>query len=349
MSDTAAVQAIYLEREMLRLEFAKSSIVLDHAAATGGGAKGPSPGNIMNSGMLAASLFHAMDNAKALGVRLNSLVARCSTKAVREGKEGPLHALAYLARIWRNLELEGDFDDVDAERIAGRAGLLETLRNGLELTERVTFSDGDQPRRLAAKRNPAFLEYEKQVDGLAPGAILDDRKPAEAWHLSATPLDYDTVMVEVPGLPLIVSRTGEEKRGPAPHELLLGGLAGCTAIYVGRNTPVHDIPLERVEVTAVAATPQDLTTPIRAIDKVTHIIGRLTDDEREKCKFFADFCALGETLKRGAKIIENVETRNVSQVRDSISPFAFLAQSSQPPADCDDGSCCVPQTQPAAA
>jgi uncharacterized OsmC-like protein len=290
-----------------------------------------------------------MDNAKALGVRLNSLVARCSTKAVREGTEGPLHALAYLARIWRNLELEGDFNGVDAARIAGRVGLLETLRNGLELTERVTCSDGGQPRRLAAQQNPDFLEYERQVEGLAPGAIIDDRKPAEVWHLSATPLDYDTVMIEVPGLPLIVSRTGGEKRGPAPHELLLGGLAGCTAIYVGRNTPVHDIPLERVEVTAVTDAPQDLTTPIRAIDKITHIIGRLTDDEKEKCKFFADFCALGETLKRGAEIIDTVETRDVPHVGDSLSPFAFLAQSSPPPAECDDGACCVPETQPAAA
>jgi uncharacterized OsmC-like protein len=346
MSNTTAVQAIYLEREMLRVEFANSSIVLDHPAATGGGAKAPSPGHLLIGGMVAASLFSAMDTAKQRGLRLNSIVARSGWKAAREGKDGPLHALAFLERIWRNVEIEGDLGGISGADLIGRVGLLETLRNGLELTECVTFTESASPRGVAAPQNPDFLEYEKRVDGLAPGAKIDDQSPA-AWQLSGTPLDNDAVMIEMPGLPLIVSRTGEAKRGPTPHELLLGGLAGCTAIYVGRNAPVHDIPLERVEVTAVAETPQDLSTPIRSIDKVTHIIGRLTEAEREKCAFFADFCALGETLKRGADIVDNLVAEDAPQARDTLSPFAHLSRSSQPPAECDDGACCVPARVPA--
>lgn len=302
----------------------------------------------MIGGMVAASLFSAMDTARQRGIRLNTLVGRSGWKATREGKEGPLHALAFLQRIWRNIEIEGELKGIGGSDLIGRVGLLETLRNGLELVERVTFSESASQRGVAAPLNPDFLEYEKRVLGLAPGARIDDQSPA-AWQLSVTPLDNDNVLIEGPGVPLCVSRIGAARRGPTPHELLLAGLAGCTAIYVGRNTPVHDIPLERVEVTAVAEAPQDLSEPIRSIDKVTHITGRLTDEEKEKCAFFADFCALGETLKRGAEIIDVVVAKDAAQAIDRVSPFANLARSSQAPAECDDGACCVPTVQTAAA
>lgn len=348
MSKTSTVQAIYLEREMIRVEFDQSSIVLDHSVATGGGAKGPSPGHLMIGGMVAASLFCALDIARERGVRLSAAVARSGWKASREGKEGPLHALAFLACIWRHLELEGDFGGIEPSDLAGRVGLLETLRNGVEINERVAFSDGQSPRAAVAPMNPDFIEYETRVAGLAPGARIDDQSPP-AWHISATVLDHDTVLLEVPGVPLCVSRTGDAKRGPSPYELLLGGLAGCTAIYVGRNTPVHDIPVERIEVTAFAETPRDLLEPIRSIEKLTHIVGKLTEEEHEKCAFFSDFCALGETLRRGTQIIDSIEVRNAPEALGGRSPLADLARSSPPPGECDEGACCLPEAQTAIA
>ena len=342
MSNKTTVEATHIEKEFVRVEFAHSCLVSDHGKGIGGLGKGPSPGDVWFAGLTSASVFCALDAAKREGVRLTSVVARAGMRADREGVSGPLHALGFLARIWRRLEIDGSLNGIDPTRLAGNVGILETLRHGVDLDERVTFSDmGARPFPVKWK-NEAFLEHETSVDGLTPGERLTGSNAAR-WSVSATALDDETVLVDIPGVPICVSRTGGPRRGPTPHELLLGGLAGCTAIYVGRNAPFHDIPLERISVVARSDTPADLSRAVQSIEKLTTLVGELTDAERTKCKFFADFCALGETIKRGAEIIDDVITSETSGTTEARSPLASLARSSPPPSElaCDDGSCCV--------
>jgi uncharacterized OsmC-like protein len=348
---TTSVQAIYLEREYVRVEFAYSSIVSDHPVRVGGFGKGPSPGDIMFAGLTAASVFVALDQARRCGVRLNSVVARAGMQPVREGKEGPLHALGFLKRIWRRLEIDGALNTVAPAALGGPVGILETMRNGVPINETVNFANAGATRAGLYWKNAPFLDHEKVVDGIAPGARIDG-PVGTRWAVSATALDDDTVMLDLPGVPLCVSRTAEARRGPTPVELVLGGLAACTAIYVGRNAPFHDIPLNRIAVTAAVDAPADLATPwIGPIAKVTDLVGDLTDAEKEKCKFFSDFCALGETLKRGAAMIDTVVTRDSGVAASARSPLVPLTQSPPPPSElaCDDGACCVPAAQTAAA
>jgi len=347
---TASVQAIYLEREFVRVQFAHSSIVSDHPVRVGGLGIGPSPGDIMFAGLTAASVFVALDQAKRRGVKLNSVVARAGMQPVREGKEGPLHALGFLKRIWRYLEMDGALNNVDATLLGGPVGILETMRNGVSINERVNFSTVGAKRTAIGWKNAPFLDHEAAVDRIKPGDRIDGLTSAR-WNVSATALDENTVLVDVPGVPLCVSRTSEPRRGPTPAELVLGGLAACTAIYVGRNAPFHDIPLNRVAVTASADIPADLAKPWSGpIEKVTDIVGELTDAEKEKCKFFSDFCALGETLKRGAEMIDNVVARESAATANAPSPLSALLQSPPPPTElgCDDGACCVPEAKTAA-
>jgi uncharacterized OsmC-like protein len=64
MIDQLEVEAIYMERELVRVEFKHSNLVSDHPSHIGGTGKGPSPGDIMFAGLAAASVFCAIDAAE---------------------------------------------------------------------------------------------------------------------------------------------------------------------------------------------------------------------------------------------------------------------------------------------
>ena len=343
MLEQTKITATFLERELVRVEFPSWNLVSDHPSRMGGAGKGPSPGEIMLAALTSASVFSAQDAAKSVGATLTSITARSGMRADREGVEGPLHALAFLGRFWRRLELEGDLGGVDAASLGAKVGVLETLRHGIDLEEHVGFTRTNERRSAPAWKNDQFLSNERVVDGLQTGAHVTGAIEGR-WRASATLLDDNTALADIAGAPICVSRIAGGK-GPMPHELLLGGLAACTAIYVGRNALFHDIPIERVTVTVTADTPASLADPIKRMVKITDVAGRLTGEEEDKCKFFADFCALGETLKRGAEIIDSVEVLKASGEGGARSPFANIERSTQLPTDlaCDDGACCAPE------
>jgi putative redox protein len=104
---------------------------------------------------------------------------------------------------------------------------------------------------------------------------------------------------------------GGDNMGPSPGELLLASLAACTAIYVGRNARRRGIPLESVEVkTKFEIGHERIDGPLHAlsfctkITKLVEVRGDLTEEQFEMVKFFADNCAIGETLRRGVTLDE---------------------------------------------
>jgi uncharacterized OsmC-like protein len=343
MGNATQVEAIYLEKELVRVQFPHCNLVSDHPVGMGGAGRGPSPGEIMLAALTSASVFRARDEAQRRGTTVTSLVARAGMRADREGSDGPLHALAYLGRIWRRLEVSGSLLEEDAAAIGASVGILEALRNGIELEERVDFTRTEQRRPPTSWRNTVFLDNEHVVDDLAPGATMVG-EDAGRWRASAVLIDDDSAIVETTGAPILVSRVSGA-RGPTPYELLLGSLASCTAVYVGRNAQFEGIPLDRVTVTVTAACPSDLSMPVRAMLKVTEVTGLLTAAEEEKCRFFAEFCALGETLKRGAEIIDEITPSLATAASGTLrSPFADIDRASPLPVEleCDDGTCCIP-------
>ena len=101
--------------------------------------------------------------------------------------------------------------------------------------------------------------------------------------------------------------------GPSPGELLLASLAACTAVYVGRNAKRHDIPVESVDVRVrfdvshePTDGPLDTISFLDRMQKRVEVVGDLDDDQREKIRFFVEHCAIGETLKRGVEITEDI-------------------------------------------
>lgn len=109
---------------------------------------------------------------------------------------------------------------------------------------------------------------------------------------------------------------GGDNMGPSPGELLLASLAACTAVYIGRNARRRNIPVESIEVkTRFETAHERIDGPLHSLSFINKIIkrveieGDLTEEQFAMVQFFADNCAIGETLRRGVELEEEVHLR----------------------------------------
>ena len=93
------------------------------------------------------------------------------------------------------------------------------------------------------------------------------------WAVAAASF-ADAALVQLPGQTIVCGGS----LGPSPEELLLAGLAGCTAIFVGRNAILKGIPLEgsRIRVRAPAT--------LERMEKRAEIVANISDAEFEIIK-----------------------------------------------------------------
>jgi uncharacterized OsmC-like protein len=141
--------------------------------------------------------------------------------------------------------------------------------------------------------------------------------------------------------------------GPTPGDLLLAALASCTAVYVGRHCARLGIPLESVyvgcsrEIAAEAAPDGPLAgTGAGLIDgdiaflprmrKEVEVRGPLTAEHLKTIEYLVEHCAIGETLKRGVELDEEV-----IHVTDAAAPpFAGRLPGRGPAAVASAEACC---------
>ena len=110
---------------------------------------------------------------------------------------------------------------------------------------------------------------------------------------------------------------GGDNLGPSPGELLLGSLAACTAVYIGRNARRKKIPVESIVVRVRFETAHEhIDGPLHSLSFLSRIIkhvevtGDLTDEQEEMVRFFSNNCAIGETLRRGVDLEETLVVRS---------------------------------------
>jgi putative redox protein len=135
-------------------------------------------------------------------------------------------------------------------------------------------------------------------------------------RVAATFAGDEQVVVQFSMRDLLVdhpTQVGGTGAGPSPGELLLAALAACTSVYVGRNAKRFGIPLESVHVgtsfeTAHEPTdgPLDSVSYLKRITKRVEIRGPLSDEQLTAVRFWVEHCAIGETLRRGVELVEEV-------------------------------------------
>ncbi len=136
------------------------------------------------------------------------------------------------------------------------------------------------------------------------------------WRVSAEYLRREQVLVNYSTHSMISDHApglGGDDTGPSPGELLLGGLAACTAVYLGRNARKLGIPLESARVFCrFEATHEAIDGPLPHLgflDRVVkhvEVTGDLTEDQVAQLRFIAENCAIGETLRRGVDLVEDL-------------------------------------------
>jgi putative redox protein len=94
------------------------------------------------------------------------------------------------------------------------------------------------------------------------------------------------------------SRGGKDE-GPAPHELLAGALAACTAITLRMYAERKQWPLGLVEVDVHFERLPDKSSHI---DRVLKLSGPLTDEQRDRLADIAERTPVTLTLSAGVQI-----------------------------------------------
>jgi len=136
------------------------------------------------------------------------------------------------------------------------------------------------------------------------------------FRVSATYHEREQVIISFPNQALVSDHArglGGDEQGPSPGELLLGSLAACTAVYIGRNARRKKIPVESIVVkTRLEAGHEKIDGPMHSlgfltrIEKQVEVVGDLTDEQIEMVRFFSNNCAIGETLRRGVELHEEL-------------------------------------------
>lgn len=104
---------------------------------------------------------------------------------------------------------------------------------------------------------------------------------------------------------------GGTGKGPTPYEYMLAALASCTAMTLRMYASRKQWPLEGVTV-RLRNTPTDYakdcseceTSAVgpRRLDRVVHLEGPLSEEQRARLLQIADRCPVKQTLERGIQI-----------------------------------------------
>jgi uncharacterized OsmC-like protein len=175
-------------------------------------------------------------------------------------------------------------------------------------------------------------------------------------RVAATFVGHEQVTVHFTMQDLLVDhppQVGGSGLGPSPGELLLAALAACTAVYIGRNAERHGVPLESIDVGTSFETAHEPTDgPLDAVSYLDRVVkrvevrGPLSEQHLGMIGFWAEHCAIGETLRRGVDLVE--EVRLVSETDGP--PFGGRLPGQRPGHDADpeaNPECCSTDgTQP---
>jgi uncharacterized OsmC-like protein len=347
MGEILEVECVHLEDELMRVRFANSQLLSDHPKKWGGTDTGPSPGTMVLMALASASALAGRQFATRKKLDVAHIGTRMSSTAIQEGFAGKLSHVSlpyqtYTQRFWRLLEAEGRLSAAEKDALVAAMAenrIAKTIRNGVTLEERLIYHRSPNGRAVVAKRDTGV-----DRSRLAPG-VRRKSSIAGDWDVSASALDDRTCCLKAAGSMSVAADKISSQRGPTPEELLLGGLASCTAIHVARYAMLQDIPVESVRVRVRAELPQNPGEPITHVEKVADVVGELADQEITKLEHFAQFCAYGVTLSRGTEIADSVLVTDAQQRSAALSPLQAFDRPAPIPSDpafCDDKSCCIP-------
>jgi uncharacterized OsmC-like protein len=216
----------------------------------------------------------------------------------------------------REIHVAGLLPDTELEAVATAGAVCpvgRTLASGVSVQERVELLAPITGAGLVPPHNPAVAAREGGWAAAPMGSLVQDAfapAPLTHWPVSAVHLDGNRALVDLGHQSLVIGRpTAWKQSATTPMDLMLGALAACTAIFIGRWAGLRAFPIESVLVRVRATSTLDSDgqpTPITALEKVTELHANLGEDQFEVLDFAAGNCVLGETFKRGTDLVDNI-------------------------------------------
>ena len=96
--------------------------------------------------------------------------------------------------------------------------------------------------------------------------------------------------------------------GPSPYEYVMAGLGACTAMTLRMYADRHGWPLGKtsVEVRHKIVVSSDGKTSIDHFERIIHVGGDLSQEQRPRLLEIADRCPISQTLQRSSVIITSL-------------------------------------------
>lgn len=306
MMKAREVRTEHIGGELVLVDFAGFAILSDHPEAMGGTGRGPMPGELLK-GALAASAVFAMVDA---GIAPEGIKAACGSDTATERREdGPLPSLTVLSRFV--LAVAGEWDEA-IETAIRDCPVARILTGEVAMTERNAFYSAE---RVRDARSTTFLIDGMRANLPATGETLV-RNAAQSARVTAEHIGESGVLLRWARTSFVVDR-----EVVTPEELVLAALCACTSVFSARSAAIVDAGVE-----ISVACSGEFDGPVPRIDKTVGFTGAFDDRQREVLGYCADNCAIGETLRRPARL-DVTFGRALSMI-------------------CDDGACCV--TEPLA-
>jgi putative redox protein len=97
---------------------------------------------------------------------------------------------------------------------------------------------------------------------------------------------------------------GGHDAGPSPYEYVMAGLGACTAMTLRMYAERHNWPLEKtsVEVRHKLVVSSDGKNQVDRFERILHVEGDLTDQQRAHLLEIAERCPVSQTLQRSSII-----------------------------------------------
>lgn len=295
------VRTEHIGGELLLVDFAGFAILSDHPEAMGGTRRGPMPGELLKGALAASAVFAAVEAGLAPG----GIKVACGSDTATERREnGPLPSLTVLSRFVVAVARE---QDEALEAAIRNCPVARLLTGEVAMTERNVF--------LAAERRRDARSTTLLIDGMrASRPAVGETRIGQAEQSSQVTAEYigeGRVLLRWARTSFIVDR-----EAVTPEELLLAALCACTSVFSARAAAMVDAGAE-IAVTCSG----DFGGPVPRIEKSVAFTGDFDDRQREVLGYCADNCAIGETMRRQARLDVTFD-RALSMT-------------------CDDGTCCV--------
>jgi putative redox protein len=115
---------------------------------------------------------------------------------------------------------------------------------------------------------------------------------------------------------------GGHDSGPSPYEYMMAGLGACTAMTLRMYATRHALSLEKVSVAVRHKKVASGAVVADRFERVIHLQGDLTDEQRARLLEIADRCPVSQTLQHASAVVSSL----------AQAPASVAASPSAPPA-----------------